>query len=86
MIEYSDFGKINHRTHEGMLVLSALAILTSLSQKDILSGRFGGISNPDSVFQEIVKLANKIYYEEEYKLHIISENRDNKINNIINGI
>lgn len=70
-------------SNEGKMLLSAIAILTTLSKEDIDSGRFGKLSNSYSVLKEIVKLANKKYYEEEYNQHLKSTQRDKKIQEII---
>lgn len=80
----SSFREIDYSTKEGMLLMSALAILTSLSHKDITDKKFGGVTQPDDVFKRIQDLANKIYFEEEYKKYLLTESRDSKINNIIN--
>jgi hypothetical protein len=70
-LEFSDF---NSSTDEGMLLLAALSILTS----DIDRKKFGGHMHPHDVFEYVQDLANKIFFEEEYK-QIELQNKRNKI-------
>lgn len=78
-----EFGNFDD-TDEGKMLLSAIAILTSLSCRDIKEQKYGGMSHPHDVFDRIKDLCNKIYFEEEYKRYIKSIERDNKINDITN--
>ena len=81
--KYRKFKEFNQDSVEGKLLLSALAVLTSIEKKDIREGKYGGMNYPDTVMENIWDLANKIYFEKEYKDWLVIENRDNKINNIL---
>ena len=70
-LEFSDF---NSSTDEGMLLLAALSILTS----DIDRKKFGGHMHPHDVFEYVQDVANKIFFEEEYK-QIELQNKRNRI-------
>lgn len=78
-----EFGNFDD-TDEGKMLLSAIAILTSLTCKDIKEQKYGGMSSPHSVFDRIKDLSNKIFFEEEYKKYIKSVERQNKIDSITN--
>jgi hypothetical protein len=41
------------------------------------------MTSPDKVMEQIVELANKIFYEEEWKLEQERIKRDKKINQIL---
>jgi len=71
-------------SEEGQLLLMAIAILTSITPKDIKEDKWGGMVHPDDALERIQDLANKIYYEEEWKGEQIKIKRDIKINKIIN--
>lgn len=71
-------------SEEGQLLLMAIAILTSIKPEDIKSDKWGGMVHPDDALERIQDLANKIYYEEEWKGEQIKITRDNKLNKIIN--
>lgn len=83
MIELDKFSQFSDKTIEGKLLLSAISALTSLTKEDIDKVRYGGSSNPDCVFREIVEIANKVYYEEEYKAFKLKQDRDNKVNKLL---
>ena len=83
MINYEKLQDINTNTPEGQLLLAAIAILTSIDHKHILSGKWGGTITPDTAVKQITELANKIYHEEEYKAEQQRIERDNKINKIL---
>jgi hypothetical protein len=83
MIEKT-FKSFDTSSDEGKLLLSAIAILTSISHKDIDERKFGGTVSPDSALSGVQDLANKIYYEEEWKSAQIKENRNKKILKIEN--
>lgn len=83
MLSEIDFRNFDNSTPEGQMLLAALAILTSIEPKDIREGKFGGMCHPQDVFEKVLDLANKIYYEEEYKIYLKSKERDNKLNSII---
>lgn len=78
MINYSHYD-IDTKTDDGMLLLAALAILTSINKDHLESGRFGSKSSPPNVLQEIVDLANKMYYPDEY----INYKRNKDIDKIV---
>ena len=63
MILYENFTEFNQDSIEGKLLLSALAILTSIDEIDIKTKKYGGYTHPDDAFKQVVELANKIYYE-----------------------
>jgi len=71
-------------SEEGQLLLMAIAILTSITPKDIKEDKWGGMVHPDDALERIQDLANKIYYEEEWKGEQIKIMRDTKINKILN--
>lgn len=83
MIEKT-FENFSVDSDEGKIMLAAIAILTSLTHEDIKSNRYGGCSNPHSVFDIVVDLANKIYFESEWKLDQLNKKRIEKINIIEN--
>jgi hypothetical protein len=70
-------------TTEGKLLLAALAILTSIDEKDIKDKKWGGWVHPDIAIQQVTDLTNKIYYEEEWKQYQTSKSRDDKISDIL---
>ncbi len=84
MIELKTIRDLNDQTDEGKLLFTAIAILTSLDTKDIKSGKWGGMTHPDTALEQIQDLANRIYFEEEYERHVIKEQRNNKIVEILN--
>ena len=53
---------------------------TFIDEEDIKSSKWGGMTNPDKALEQIVELANKIYYEEEW---ISEQQRIERDNNII---
>ena len=83
MLSKIDFRNFNNSTPEGQMLLAAMAILTSIEPKDIREGKFGGMCHPQDVFEKVLDLANKIYYEEEYKRYLSSLKMDKKIEDII---
>ncbi len=84
MINYKTIKDFNGDSPEGKLLLAAIAVLTSVDHEDIKSCKWGGMTHPDTAMEQIVELANKIFYEEEWKLEQERIKRDNKINSIIN--
>lgn len=84
MITHSKLSDINLNTPEGQLLMSAVAILTSIDHKHITTNQWGGNLHPDKCVKQISDLANKIYYEEEWEKEMQRIKRDNKINQIIN--
>lgn len=84
MINYKTIADFNSDTPECKLLLAAIAVLTSVDNEDIKSCKWGGMTHPDTAMEQIVELANKIFYEEEWKLEQERIKRENKINSIIN--
>ena len=69
---------------DSKLLMMALAILTSLTKEDIENNIWGGWVQPDIAFRQVVELANKVYYKEEWEAaEKIKRNRDNKLNQIL---
>lgn len=83
MINYKTIRDFNDNSPEGKLLLAAISILTSISGEDIKSKKWGGMVHPDDALLKIQDLANRIYYEEEWKGEQIKIKRDTKINNIL---
>ena len=73
-----EFSKFELGSDEGMLLLASISILTS----DIDKSKYGSNKTPDEVFLHIQDLANKIFFEEEYRQAEIQKKR----NRIIDGI
>ena len=83
MIDYNKLTDINLNSTEGKLLMAAIAILTTIDHKHITSGNWGGSITPDTAVKKITELANKIYYEEEFKAEQQRIIRDNNINKIL---
>lgn len=83
MIQYSKLKDINTNLEEGKILMAALAILTSIDDKHINIGRWGSSLHPDKCVEQLVELANEIYYEEELKRENLIKCRDEKINKIL---
>jgi hypothetical protein len=83
MIIKNKITEISDISDEGKLLFAAVAILTSIDIKDIKNEKWGGMVHPDDALERIQDLANKIFYEEEYKSYLKSKERDNKINSIL---
>jgi DNA phosphorothioation-dependent restriction protein DptG len=66
------------------LLITAVAILTSISEADIEEEMWGGTVQPDDALKQIVELANKLYYFEEWESEEKSKERIEKINKIVN--
>jgi hypothetical protein len=81
MIDLS-FSEFDDSSVEGKLLLSTLAILTTVSHQDIDSGKY---TNPHTAFQHVVDLANQIYFEKDYKNYRESIIRDRRISQILNS-
>ena len=62
----------------------AISILTSIKPEDIKDNKWGGMVHPDDALLKIQDIANRIYYEEEWKGEQIKIKRDTKINKILN--
>ncbi len=85
MIEWTRINEFDTNTPEGKVLLSAIAVLTMIDHDDIKKGKWGGKIQPDTAIKQIVELANKIFYEEEWKQEQEIIKRDNKINKILNN-
>lgn len=72
------FNQFDTDTQEGMLLLASIAVLTG----NIDMSKYGTNKSPDEVFKHIQDLANRIFFEEEYKQAELQKKR----NRIINGI
>lgn len=83
MINISTVREFSDQSIEGKLLLSAIAVLTSIDCKDIKENKYGGMTHPDDVLIRLVDLANKIYHEEEYSKYLEALNREKKIDSII---
>ncbi|MCK9476789.1 MAG: hypothetical protein M0R46_12760 [Candidatus Muirbacterium halophilum] len=73
------FGICDMKTDEGKLLLASLAILTTITEEDIINEIYGVTTTPDQVFDKIQILANKIYYNEEFEKEQIRLKRENKM-------
>lgn len=83
MIKHNNISDINDKTDEGKLLVMDFAALTSVSKEQIESGKWGGMTHPDKALQQVVDIANSIYFTEEYKKYQQSIQRDRKINDIL---
>ena len=84
MINYKTIRDFNDNSPEGKLLLAAISILTSIKAEDIKDNKWGGMVHPDDALLKIQDIANRIYYEEEWKGEQIKIKRDTKINSILN--
>lgn len=84
MINYDNLSNIDINTNEGQLLISALAILTSLDKQDIDDKKWGGWTHPDKALRQVVDLANRLYHEKEYSDWKKTIERDDKIKNVLN--
>jgi hypothetical protein len=66
------------------LLITAVAVLTSISEADIEEEMWGGTVQPDEALEKIVELANKLYYFDEWESEEKSKERIEKINKIVN--
>ena len=83
MINYKTIRDFNDNSPEGKLLLAAISILTSINVEDIKDNKWGGMVHPDNALLKIQDIANRIYYEEEWKGEQIKIKRDTKINSIL---
>lgn len=84
MINYKTIRDFNDNSPEGKLLLAAISILTSINVEDIKDNKWGGMVHPDNALLKIQDIANRIYYEEEWRSEQIKIMRDTKINKILN--
>jgi DNA phosphorothioation-dependent restriction protein DptG len=64
------------------LLVTAVAILTSLHEEDIEEEVWGRTVQPDEALQKIVELANKLYYFDEWEAEEKSKERIDKIDKL----
>jgi hypothetical protein len=83
MIDYKTIKDFDGDSVEGKLLLTAIAVLTSIDHEDIKIAKWGGMTHPDQAIEQLVELANKIFYKEEWKQEQEKIKRDNKINKIL---
>lgn len=84
MIKHKELSDINASTQEGKLLIAAIAILTSIDESHIKSGKWGSGSSPIDAIEKISNLANQLYYAEEYDLYKKTMKRDSRIDDILN--
>lgn len=78
-----DFNTYITDNDDGMLLLAAIAILTTINKQNIINNDYGSKACPNEVFDKIQNLANKLFYEEEYKNEQVRLKRENKINKLL---
>lgn len=84
MIQLNTVRDLDDKSNEGKLLIAAIAILTSLQQEDIKNNTWGGLVSPDQGLSQIQDLANKIYFEKEWKAEEKSKERNRKIEQTLN--
>lgn len=84
MIKHKELSDIDTSTQEGKLLIAAIAILTSIDESHIKSGKCGSSSSPIDAIEKISNLANQFYYAEEYDLYIKTMKRESIIDDILN--
>lgn len=75
MIKIEKFRQIDTNIDEGKLLLSAKSILTSIDSEDLKRKKWGGMISPDQAHEQIVDLANRIFFEKEYKQEVRRKKR-----------
>ncbi len=65
------------------LLVTAVAVLTSLNEEDIEEEVWGGTVQPDEALRKIVELANKLYYFDEWESEQKSIERIDKIDGLL---
>lgn len=83
MIEWQNITEFDSDTPEGKVLLAAISILSSIECEDIKENKWGGMVHPDDALKQVVELANKIYYEEEWKLEQERIKRDSTISKVL---
>jgi hypothetical protein len=76
-----EFNKFDLGSEEGMLLLASISILTG----NIDMSKYGSNKTPDEAFKHIQDLANRIFFEEEYRQKELEEKRNKIIDDIVNG-
>ena len=74
-----EFNRFDLASEEGMLLLASISILTT----NIDMSKYGSNKTPDEVFKHIQDLANRIFFEEEYKLIELQNKRNRIIENLL---
>lgn len=74
-----EFNRFDLASEEGMLLLASISILTT----NIDMSKYGSNKTPDEVFKHIQHLANRIFFEEEYKQAELQKRRNKMIDDII---
>ena len=74
-----EFSKFDLASEEGMLLLASISILTT----NIDTKKYGPHKTPDEAFKHIQDLANRIFFEEEYKQAELQKKRNKIIDDII---
>ena len=86
MIKVEEFRQIDTNIDEGKLLLAAISILTSIDSEQIKRKRWGGMISPDQAHDQIVELANRIFFEEEYKTEVKRKRKEKRRTRLINKI
>jgi len=86
MIELKRFREIDINTDEGKIILSAISVLTSVDSEDIKRKRWGGGISPDQAYEQVIDLANRIFFEEEYKTEVKRKRKEKRRSRLINKI
>ena len=86
MITKDRFSLIDTNIDEGKILLAAISILTSIDEEDIKRKRFGGMVSPDQAYKTVVDLANRIFYEFEYKNEKKRKRKESRRNRLITKI
>ena len=76
------FNQFDTDTQEGMLLLASIAVLTG----DIDTSKYGPNKTPDEVFEHIQDLANKVFFEQQYKSEKKRQRIERKRNKVISKI
>jgi hypothetical protein len=86
MIKIEEFRQIDTNIDEGKLLLAAISILTSIDSDQIKRKRWGGMISPDQAHDQIVELANRIFFEEEFKTEVKRKRKEKRRTRLINKL
>jgi len=86
MIKIEKFREIDIDSDEGKLLIASIAVLTSIDAEQIKRKRWGGMISPDQAHEKIVELANRIFFEEEYKTEVKRKRKEKRRTRLINKI
>jgi PleD family two-component response regulator len=86
MIKLEEFRQIDTNIDEGKLLLAAISILTSIDSDQIKRKRGGGMISPDQAHDQIVELANRIFFEEEFKTEVKRKRKEKRRTRLINKL